>query len=669
MTPNVTKRSISAGIASGLAIALLAGCTTGEGGSGASTASGDGIFPDSRMQSLVDGVVQRSVAEAPESRLAEGLLPPTNQWFSGLVFGGEPLPVFPLPLSFNLTEPGFAFGLPEVTTGAQTISAPFTPSITVDAGAATSEISAYDEASVTIDQLNSDGEPIGAVTIAQGSPLVSFTAEQDVELTLGAPFEPVDGELASATVADTEYGLTSSGELDGSTLALASGESAVWFAVPEDGDIAELAASAAPVESTSIEYSVDGETASTTLGYEAQGDTLIAALPHQQAEGADAGLGSYESAYGTMTLQSGTNLSWTSPAIEPSSSVDVSTLDDNQRATLAEQVKEDAAGEIEMPADTYFGGKAMYRLANILDLAEQLGDEESAAVLSKRLSGALAEWMEPGGCDEREERCFVYDSEGKGIVGLAPSFGSEEFNDHHFHYGYFFFAASVAAKYDDALLEKIEPVMTLLAADVATSGESTLFPERRAFDAYAGHSWASGYSPFADGNNQESSSEAVLAWNGLALWAATTDDAPLETQARWMLAAEADSANAYWTNFDRTESVYEGYEHSIAPLNWGAKRDYATWFSAEPAAKLAIIALPMSPASEYLGTEPERVDENVAAATPGGFDVQYGDWLLMYAGLGTADNAELVSAAKSMPEELLDDGNSRSYMLAWLMTR
>jgi len=41
----------------------------------------------------------------------------------------------------------------------------------------------------------------------------------------------------------------------------------------------------------------------------------------------------------------------------------------------------------------------------------------------------------------------------------------------------------------------------------------------------------------------------------------------------------------------------------------------------------------------------------------------------MYAGLGTADNAELVSAAESMPEELLDDGNSRSYMLAWLMTR
>ena len=39
------------------------------------------------------------------------------------------------------------------------------------------------------------------------------------------------------------------------------------------------------------------------------------------------------------------------------------------------------------------------------------------------------------------------------------------------------------------------------------------------FDPYRGHSWASGPSPFASGNNQESSSEAVAAWNGLALWA------------------------------------------------------------------------------------------------------------------------------------------------------
>ena len=59
----------------------------------------------------------------------------------------------------------------------------------------------------------------------------------------------------------------------------------------------------------------------------------------------------------------------------------------------------------------------------------------------------------------------------------------------------------------------------LLAADIGSSAANGAFPDLRVFDAYASHSWASGTSPFADGNNQESSSEAVTAWTGLALWA------------------------------------------------------------------------------------------------------------------------------------------------------
>ena len=35
-------------------------------------------------------LVQRTPKELPPQRLAEGLVPPTNRWFSGLVFGDEP---------------------------------------------------------------------------------------------------------------------------------------------------------------------------------------------------------------------------------------------------------------------------------------------------------------------------------------------------------------------------------------------------------------------------------------------------------------------------------------------------------------------------------------------------------------------------------------------------
>jgi endo-1,3(4)-beta-glucanase len=255
-------------------------------------------------------------------------------------------------------------------------------------------------------------------------------------------------------------------------------------------------------------------------------------------------------------------------------------------------------------------------------------------------------------------------------VGLTASFGSDEFNDHHFHYGYFLYAASVAASNDPALTEKIAPVIDLLVAELATNQTSRYFPERRVFDAYAGHSWASGYSPFADGNNQESSSEAITAWNGLALWGKVTKNSALSTEASWMLSSETASANAYWTNFDQSAAVYRGYDHSIASLNWGGKRDYATWFSPEPSAKLGILLVPMSPVAGYLAGDPARIDKNVSEGAPSGYDVPLGDYVLMYSAQAGADQAaKALAVAKTLPDKFIDDGNSRSYLLAWIMTR
>jgi len=194
------------------------------------------------------------------------------------------------------------------------------------------------------------------------------------------------------------------------------------------------------------------------------------------------------------------------------------------------------------------------------------------------------------------------------------------------------------------------------------------------FDAYAGHSWASGTSPFGDGNNQESSSEAVSAWNGLALWAAASGQAELAEEAGWMLSSEAASARAYWTDFDLDDPVYQGFDHTITSLVWGGKRDYATWFSAEPSAMLGILVLPMSPVAGYLGGDPDRVRVNLADALsvekplPERYDVMFGDYLLMYSALQGPDAAaEALDAAGGLPEDRIDDGNSRTYLLAWLM--
>ena len=107
--------------------------------------------------------------------------------------------------------------------------------------------------------------------------------------------------------------------------------------------------------------------------------------------------------------------------------------------------------------------------------------------------------------------------------------------------------------------------------------------------------------------------------------------------------------------------------HSVVALNWGSKRDYSTWFSAEPNAKLGIQLIPMAPASSYLAGDAERITENLREATAGGYAVQFGDYMLMYSALrspeAAADAYTQVTEDPSIP---VDDGNSRAYLLAFL---
>jgi endo-1,3(4)-beta-glucanase len=651
-------------------LGLLAGCASGAGSSGAGSGRAG---PTGGLESALGSVPHRSVAPMPTARLAPGLIPPTNRWFSGLVFGNTPQPVFPLPLSFGLTGTGFGFGVPVITSGADTITGEYTPAVTVDDQSTSAEISAYDAASVTIAQKASDGTTIGSVLIAEGSPVVTYTAARTGSITLGQPFASSGNGLLTTTIGGLDYGLLTKGTKDGATLHLAKGQTAVWFAVPRGGSATKLASHVSALTSVSLAYGVTGKAASTTLTYRSAGESLVAAMPHQLAAlkaPASCSLGSFPSVYGTLSLCSGPTLSWDSPLVTATASLDAARLTSADKTDLRSQLAKDVASTPKLPADSYYGGKALYRLANLLTVAHDVGDAAEATAIQTKLDAALERWTTPNGCASRSSQCFVYDPAAKGIVGLTASFGSDQFNDHHFHYGYFFYAASVAATYNPSLTSHIEPVMNLLAADLATSGTSKSFPQRRVFDAYTGHSWASGYAPFADGNNQESSSEAVDAWNGLALWGSVTHNTGLNTEATWMLSAEAASAKAYWTNFDTKDPVYSGYQHSVVGINWGGKRDYATWFSAAASAKLGIQLIPMSPASTYLAGDSARIAENLKEAVPGGYDVSLGDYLLMYSALeGPSQASAALATARTLPAKYIDDGDSRTYLMAWIMTR
>jgi endo-1,3(4)-beta-glucanase len=660
-------------VAVAAALGGLAACGgSADSGHGPSGAGGDAVLgeardaplPESRIAPVAEALPQRTLKPMPAARLADGLTPPTNKWFSGLVFGSAPQPVFPLPLAFLVDDAGFGFGLPQVVTSATSIVGSHQEDVSVTvAGVGDQVVSAYDDASFTLSALDDQGLETGRTVVAEGSPFVTHLASDDENLETSADWTATGDYLTAETPTGT-YGLVvRDGHVDARTIVLEPGGSAVFFPVPDDGDPAAMAALATPVEGTSSSYDVGESTVSTTITY-GSSPTAFAVLPHQAGDldgDVSCDLGTFPSVYGDLALCSGDALTWSVPRRHAVAGLDLTALDDADRAALAEQVTLDVADAPDPPADTYFGGKWLYREAQLLEIADEVGAADAARSAQRALTEQLELWTDPAGCSDRAERCFVYDPQWHAVVGLAAAFGSDELNDHHFHYGYFLNAAGVLAQHDPSVVDRIRPVMDLLAADVAGGSDTGTTPRLRAFDVYAGHSWASGASDFADGNNQESSSEAVNAWAGLSLWATATDDDDLAAEAAWLLSAEAASARAYWTDAE----LPAGFDHRVVGINWGGKRDYATWFSPEPTAILGIQLIPMSPSSSYLADDPERVAAAVAEAGSTG---PLGDYVLMYSALSGAGAARAASvAARTLPEDAIDDGDSRSYLMAFTM--
>ena len=647
----------------------------GVGSLAACTSKTPAATPTALDKSTVSTLVAAVTTSTPKTlvmpRLAEGVTPPTNHWFTGLVFGEQAQPVFPMPLGFGLTKSGFEFWLPKVVVNAKTIGAEQGPRLALSVDGVTGGVvSAYDAASVVVQLRDASGAGVADVRLVQGSPTISVKALKDVKLTGSGAFTTV-GSAWQATLGATVFGLTGDVKVSGSDVTLASGQTGVFFVPPTTGmTVADLASKARAVTGTDVTYEIGTNDVTTTIRYAAGGPAMVVSMPHHEGSLVSKGqsLGSYDSVYGKLELYATETLVWRAKRWDIRTALDLSKLSSDQKAKLATQVAADVASSKPYPEDSYFGGKGLYRDAMLMEIAKAVGANNAAKTVKDRLTTALQRWTEPKGADARATECFVYDATYHGMIGLKASFGSDEYNDHHFHYGYFLYAAGVLCADDSALAARLAPVMDLLAADIASPTDTGFFPQWRPFDAYASHSWASGTSPFADGNNQESSSEAVNAWAGLALWARARGDKAMEQQATWMHSLEAQTALAYWLAPDM--SAFPGFQHHIVGIGFGAKRDYATWFSPDPTAILTIQVLPASPSAGYLAASPDRVSAAVAEAVGSGdYRKTYGDYCLLYSALASKDAAaKALDTAPSLADHI-DDGSSMSYLLAYLMTR
>jgi endoglucanase Acf2 len=259
--------------------------------------------------------------------------------------------------------------------------------------------------------------------------------------------------------------------------------------------------------------------------------------------------------------------------------------------------------------DTYWGGKHVLQYAQYMSNAKQL-DDPSYEKLKSTLRTALTDWFTyiPG----EKAHYFARYPNWRALVGFKGSYGSENFNDQHFHYGYFTYAAALLGMQDPQFLKDYGGMARLVAKEYANWDRNDKnFPTLRTFDVWEGHSWAAGTSS-PTGSNQESSSEAMQSWAGIFLLGEALGDDAMAATGAMGYAMESRAIEEYWFNI-HGDNWSPNYKHPIVGMVWGGGQLYGTYFSGDPAWIYGIQWLPATPALDYLVRDPEFAKTSIRA--------------------------------------------------------
>jgi len=283
----------------------------------------------------------------------------------------------------------------------------------------------------------------------------------------------------------------------------------------------------------------------------------------------------------------------------------------------------------------------MLRYAQHMVFASLMGRPEFPT-LENTLRSALTNWYTytPGG----DANFFAYYPAWKALTGFPAGFGSDQFNDHHFHYGYFTHVTALLGMYDQAFLNNYGPMARLVAKEYANWDRSdTNFPFLRTFDIWGGHSEASGFSDSVKGNNQESSSEAMQSWGGLFLLGSMLGDNQMRDAGAMGYAMESEGVRQYYFDVPSFYNVSDrnwpsNYTKSVVGILWDSGQEYQTYFGGDPIFIHGIQWLPPSPIMSYQVEDPAfaQQDFNNMLAERGSTSIspmgsQWGNYALSYA--------------------------------------
>ncbi|MFB7270997.1 glycosyl hydrolase [Streptomyces sp. NPDC056244] len=655
---------------------------------------GAGSYSDTRPAGTSGPTTNTGTPVTPKLTAAARNKPvPTNDWWSSLAFqryGDNPYstPMYGHPLTYQATAAGLQVGYPTTPTvsgdGRQyeyAHKADLTLGLT---GLNSPDTKADSWSDWTVTPYWSDGTRTLRTTIGHGLPFVYAKGTGgDARVTTAATPEVFadQGNVLGITVAGHHYALFAPTGSDwtvaGSALTAGLGGRDYFSlaVLPSRDALATYRKYAYSfVTGSKVSWSATGGTVRATYSLTTapqegtETGTLQALYRHQWLNTTDALTPyTYVSPRGTMKVRESTSFTTGQqsaavlPALPPSSGVD--------RARLKTHLDEvaNAADPFSGAVDTYWTGKALGKLAQLVPLADQIGETATRDKLIGLLKGRLEQWFTAGGANE-----FSYDTSWKTLTGYPASYGSDtELNDHHFHYSYYVYAAAIVAQYDQAWAAGSAwggMVKTLVRDAANPSRDDSQFPFLRGFDIYAGHSWASGHQGFAAGNNQESSSESTNLSAALVLWGSATGDTELRDLGSYLLTTESEAIGQYW--FDADQEVFPAsFGHDTVGMVWGSGGAYSTWWTANPEEIHGINALPLTGGSLHLSREKDAIKRNLAEMVRenGGPAVEWRDILWEFEALADPAAAKAkwdAGNAGYSPEA----GESRAHTYHWINT-
>ena len=238
-------------------------------------------------------------------------------------------------------------------------------------------------------------------------------------------------------------------------------------------------------------------------------------------------------------------------------------------------------------------------------------------------------------------------------------------------------------------------------------GDDEFFPQYRQKDWFLGSSWASGIvsaenSPH--GRNEESSSEAISAYEGVTLFGSAMVDAfaevvddetdesslvasKLETatlirdSGQLLAASEIHATNRYWHvwSSDTHNSTYPpAYKQPVVGMLYDTMATFQTWFAPWAVVSYGIQLIPLTPVAETrddIDWANELYPKYEKACADTGDFCEENGWSILQAGLlaTTGNYTDAVKQAMAVPKEVFATdggvGNSMSNTIWYIATR